>query len=140
MDYILQTQGLTKVYGKVKALDNLNMNVPQGSIYGFVGRNGSGKTTLMRVVAGLIFQSSGEYSLYFDKYGCRIRFFNAYLNGGNVRIFRNLKADSGCSQAQFLYRAAYAHFCGQLVQLFFSCTRIGYCHYYSCQLDWLCCV
>lgn len=64
MNTILQTRGLTKTYGTVKALDSVTMNVPKGSIYGFVGKNGSGKTTLMRIVAGLVFPSGGEFGLY----------------------------------------------------------------------------
>lgn len=64
MNTILKTRGLTKTYGTLKALDNVTMNVPKGSIYGFVGKNGSGKTTLMRIVAGLVFPSGGEFGLY----------------------------------------------------------------------------
>jgi len=64
MNTILQTWGLTKTYGTVKVLDSVTMTVPKGSIYGFVGKNGSGKTTLMRIVAGLVFPSGGEFGLY----------------------------------------------------------------------------
>ncbi|MDR1616787.1 MAG: ATP-binding cassette domain-containing protein [Syntrophomonadaceae bacterium] len=64
MDTILQTRRLTKTYGAVNALDSVTMAVPKGSIYGFVGKNGSGKTTLMRIVAGLVFPSGGEFALY----------------------------------------------------------------------------
>ena len=64
MEYVLTTQGLSKHYKNFKALDNLTMHVPKGSIYGFVGRNGAGKTTLIRVICGLQAPTSGEYSLY----------------------------------------------------------------------------
>ena len=64
MEYVLTTQGLSKHYGRFKALDNLSMHVPKGSIYGFVGKNGAGKTTLIRVVCGLQAPTSGEYTLY----------------------------------------------------------------------------
>ena len=64
MEYVLQTKHLSKKYGKFKALDDLNMSVPKGSIYGFVGKNGAGKTTLIRVICGLQHPSSGSYSLY----------------------------------------------------------------------------
>lgn len=64
MNTILQTRRLTKTYGTVNALDSVTMTVPKGSIYGFVGKNGSGKTTLMRIVAGLVFPSAGEFGLY----------------------------------------------------------------------------
>jgi len=64
LEYALQTHGLTKRYGRFTALDKLNMHVPKGSIYGFVGRNGAGKTTLIRLICGLQVQTSGDYSLY----------------------------------------------------------------------------
>lgn len=53
MDYILQTCQLTKTYKRFQALTGLTMNVPKGSIYGFVGKNGAGKTTLIRLICGL---------------------------------------------------------------------------------------
>lgn len=64
MEYVLKTTGLSKSYKHFKALDHLSMNVPKGSIYGFVGRNGAGKTTLIRIICGLQRQSQGEYYLY----------------------------------------------------------------------------
>ena len=64
MEYVLTTQGLSKHYRSFKALDNLTMNVPKGSIYGFVGRNGAGMTTLIRVICGLQAPTSGTYALY----------------------------------------------------------------------------
>lgn len=64
MDYVLQTQGLTKRYRRGKALDGLTMAVPKGAIYGLVGKNGAGKTTLIRLICGLQEPSSGSYSLY----------------------------------------------------------------------------
>ena len=64
MEYVLVTQGLSKHYKDFKALDNLTMRVPKGSIYGFVGRNGAGKTTLIRLICGLQTPTAGEYSLY----------------------------------------------------------------------------
>lgn len=64
MEYILQTQKLCKQYGKFKALNDLTLNVPKGSIYGMVGRNGAGKTTLIRIITGLNNPSSGEFTLF----------------------------------------------------------------------------
>ncbi len=62
--YVLQTKELCKNYKKFKALDHLTMNVPRGSIYGFVGKNGAGKTTLIRLICGMQFPSSGSFELY----------------------------------------------------------------------------
>lgn len=64
MDYILRTNDLCKSYRGFKALNGLSMNVPKGSIYGFVGKNGAGKTTLIRLICGLQNPTSGDYSLY----------------------------------------------------------------------------
>lgn len=68
MEYVLETNALCKSYGNFKALNNLTMRIPKGSIYGFVGKNGAGKTTLIRLICGLQKPNSGEYLLYGKKY------------------------------------------------------------------------
>lgn len=64
MEYVLRTSGLSKKYKNFSALNDVHMNVPKGSIYGFVGKNGAGKTTLIRVISGLQVPTSGSYSIY----------------------------------------------------------------------------
>lgn len=64
MDYVLRTNRLTKAYKDFQALKGLTMNVPRGSIYGFVGKNGAGKTTLIRLICGLQAPTSGDFTLY----------------------------------------------------------------------------
>lgn len=64
MEYVLQTNQLSKNYGHFHALEQLSMKVPKGAIYGLVGKNGAGKTTLIRIICGLQKPTSGEYSLY----------------------------------------------------------------------------
>ena len=64
MDYVLQTNQLSKHYQQSKALDGLTMSVPKGAIYGLVGRNGAGKTTLIRLVCGLQAPTGGGFTLY----------------------------------------------------------------------------
>lgn len=64
MEYVLKTNALCKNYKHFKALNGLTMNIPKGSIYGFVGKNGAGKTTLIRLICGLQEPTSGEYFLY----------------------------------------------------------------------------
>lgn len=64
MEYALRTENLQKKYRHFRALSGVNMNVPKGAIYGFVGRNGAGKTTLIRLICGLQDPSDGEYTLY----------------------------------------------------------------------------
>lgn len=64
MDYVLKAEALTKIYGHHKALDNFSMHIPQGAIYGLVGKNGAGKTTLLRLICGLQGATSGDYALF----------------------------------------------------------------------------
>ncbi|HKM33456.1 MAG TPA: ATP-binding cassette domain-containing protein [Lachnospiraceae bacterium] len=67
MEYVLTTAHLCKRYGKYTALNGLTMHVPQGSIYGLIGKNGAGKTTLIRLICGLQNPTEGEYTLYEKK-------------------------------------------------------------------------
>ena len=53
MDLAVCTKDLSKTFGKHQVLNNINIRVPTGSCYGFVGANGAGKTTTMRIPAGL---------------------------------------------------------------------------------------
>ena len=64
MEYVLETNALSKRYGRSEVLSQLSMHVPKGSIYGFVGKNGAGKTTLIRLICGLQNPTAGEYILY----------------------------------------------------------------------------
>ena len=64
MDYVLQTNNLTKQYRDFKAVDNLQMQIKKGAIYGLVGRNGAGKTTILHTITGLKKATSG--SVVFD--------------------------------------------------------------------------
>ena len=68
---IVETFNLSKKYGKYQALNNINMHIEKGDIYGFVGKNGAGKTTLIRILCGLQNPTSGEYSLYYAPYDSR---------------------------------------------------------------------
>ena len=62
-DMILETRNLTKKYKNVCALDNVSISLKKNHIYGFIGENGAGKSTFMKIVSGLIFPTSGDYSL-----------------------------------------------------------------------------
>lgn len=64
MEYVLETNGLCKRYRDFTALNGLDMHIPKGSIYGFVGRNGAGKTTLIRLICGLQQPTGGGFTLY----------------------------------------------------------------------------
>lgn len=62
--YVLRTEGLTKIYAGRRAVDSVSMHVRKGDIYGFIGKNGAGKTTFMRMVAGLARPDAGEMELF----------------------------------------------------------------------------
>lgn len=64
MDYVLQTEALTKKYGHARVVNEVSMHVEKGSIYGFIGKNGAGKTTFMRMAAGLASPTSGSMMLF----------------------------------------------------------------------------
>ena len=64
MEYILETQNLTKIYGQKEAAKDVNLHIREGQIYGLIGRNGAGKTTIMRMISGLARPTRGSYSLF----------------------------------------------------------------------------
>lgn len=60
MDTIIETRNLTKYYGKIRGIEDLNLQVKEGEIFGFLGPNGAGKTTTIRLLLRLINPTSGE--------------------------------------------------------------------------------
>lgn len=89
-EIVLETQGLTKYYGGILAVDHLDLKVPRGCICGFVGRNGAGKTTAIKLMLGLLRPTAGASKLL----GCdstaltpEIRQRIGYVTEGH-RLFR----------------------------------------------------
>lgn len=79
MNPVIRTENLSKHYGKLKAVEQVSINVRKGEIYGFLGLNGAGKTTTIRMLLGLIRPTRG----------------NSYLNGekvnpGNTDMWKNV--------------------------------------------------
>lgn len=64
MELLVQTNNLTKCYGQHKAVNNVNLSVKKGEIYGLIGRNGAGKTTVLRLISGLANPTEGEVCLF----------------------------------------------------------------------------
>lgn len=75
MDNILKTYNLSKKFKNFYAVDNLNMTIEKGDIYGFLGENGAGKTTTIRMIMGLIKSTSGEIELFSRKYPVKIKIY-----------------------------------------------------------------
>ena len=63
MSAALQFHGVVKCYGRLRALDGLDLTVPRGSIFGLVGSNGAGKTTAMAIALGLLRPGAGRIDL-----------------------------------------------------------------------------
>ena len=99
---VLQINNLSKNYGKLKALDGLNLTIEAGNIYGLLGPNGSGKTTTLGIILGILSQNSGEYEWFDGQYGEKARMrigsiletpnFYPYLNAvQNLQIVNLIK-------------------------------------------------
>lgn len=64
METVLQIDGVSKAYGKVKALQQVSLTIPKGSVFGILGPNGSGKTTMMSIVLDVLGADNGTYSWF----------------------------------------------------------------------------
>src|SRR6478752_5656236 len=64
MNTVIETRGLEKRFGRVRALDGLDLSVEAGEVHGFLGPNGAGKSTTIRVLLGLIRASGGHATLF----------------------------------------------------------------------------
>ncbi len=62
-EIMVRCQGLTKIYSEITALDALDLEIPTGHIFGYIGHNGAGKTTTIRILAGLLTSSSGKATI-----------------------------------------------------------------------------
>ena len=95
--YAIEIKDLKKSFKGMYALDGLNMNVPVGSIYGFIGENGSGKSTTEKLICGLLVKDSGNIKLFGRDYndpGVRVRIGALIENAGcfpGSSIYDNLK-------------------------------------------------
>ena len=73
MTTIVQTRGLCKQYGKVLRVNHLDLQVPEGSIYGFLGPNGAGKSTTLKMILGLVHPTAGAISVFGNEVNGRNR-------------------------------------------------------------------
>ena len=62
-DLAIRAQGLSRHFGDLVAVNKLDLEIPRGEIYGFLGPNGSGKTTAIRMLCGLLTPTEGEVSV-----------------------------------------------------------------------------
>lgn len=101
---ILKIESLSKRYGKIKAVDQLSLQVEAGMIYGILGPNGSGKTTTLGIILDIIRATSGSFSWFEGRYGVQYRRqigalletpnFYPYLNAiDNLKIVAHIKRE-----------------------------------------------
>jgi len=79
---VIETEGLTKYYGKVRGIEEVTFNVDEGEIFGFIGPNGAGKTTTIRTLLGLLFPTRGRARIFgkdITRHGPEIRQHIGYL-------------------------------------------------------------
>jgi ABC-2 type transport system ATP-binding protein len=99
---VLEIKGLSKSYGKIKALDQLNLTLESGNIYGLLGPNGSGKTTTLGILLNVLKADTGSFTWFEGKYGSEERKhigailekpnFYSYLNAmSNLKIVQQIK-------------------------------------------------
>jgi ABC-2 type transport system ATP-binding protein len=77
--YVLEVKELTKSFGKIKAVDHVSFTVPEGSVFGIIGRNGAGKTTTIRMMMNIYIPDSGEVILRGTKIGQEFKDKAGYL-------------------------------------------------------------
>lgn len=68
MEYIIRTKNHTKQYGPATVVNNINLHVTKGKIYGLLGRNGAGKTSAMKMMLQLISSPDGGIQLFGTNY------------------------------------------------------------------------
>lgn len=105
MKNIVEVRNLSKKYFKKSALDGLNMTIEKGKVVGILGPNGSGKTTLIKILTGLLRQTSGEVLIDGMKVGVSTKSIVSYLPDRNF-LYKWMKIEDASS----LYKDFYADF------------------------------
>jgi len=100
---MLEIKTLSKYFGGVKAVDNLDLQVERGEIVGLIGPNGSGKSTLVNLVCGVLKPASGE--VIFEGHSMAGQVPSARLRHGIARTFQNIRLFGGLTVWQNLWVA-----------------------------------
>ena len=116
METVLSLNGVSKYYGGVPALFNINLQLPKGKIIGLLGPNGSGKTTLLKLCAGLLTANSGSIAICGQPVGFDTKALVSYLpdrtylrNNQTIReqllFFRDFYEDFDLNRAEEMLKA-----------------------------------
>lgn len=114
MEYMIETKNLTKQYGTATVVDKINLTVPEGKIYGLLGRNGAGKTTAMKMMLQLVYPTDGTIRLFgkgykenvqtlYRKIGSIIEtpgFYNNLTGTENLQILARLRGQLNKNSVQ----------------------------------------
>ena len=100
---MLEIKALSKHFGGVKAVDNLDLQVKRGEIVGLIGPNGSGKSTLVNLVCGVLKPTSGE--VMFENHSLAGQVPSTRLKNGIARTFQNIRLFGGLTVWQNLWVA-----------------------------------
>ncbi|WP_346207082.1 ABC transporter ATP-binding protein [Caldifermentibacillus hisashii] len=105
MSNIVEINNLTKKYANKTALDNVNLNIERGKVVGILGPNGSGKTTLIKILTGLLRQTSGEVLIDGNKVGVKTKSAVSYLPDRNF-LYKWMRIED----ASHMYKDFYTDF------------------------------
>ena len=98
---VLEFEGVTKTYGKKKALDNLTFSLGENKITGLIGRNGAGKTTMLKIAAGFMRESSGEVKVFGEH-----PFNNLTVSANMIMIDNDMNLPAALNLGELLETAA----------------------------------
>ena len=118
MSNVLEISGLTKNYKRVRAVNNLNLTIKKGEVFGFLGPNGSGKTTTLGMILGVTIPSSGTFSWFGEGDGNHLRlkigsilekpnFYPSLSGYKNLQISCKIKGVDESRIAQVLDQVSY---------------------------------
>lgn len=98
---VIECKGLTRVYGGMKALNNLSCVIEENKITGVIGRNGAGKTTLLKIIAGWIKESAGEIKVFSEH-----PFNNLRVSANSIFIHDGMALPQGLNLSEILDQGA----------------------------------
>jgi ABC-2 type transport system ATP-binding protein len=115
--YAIETEGLTKYYGKARGIIDLNLKINEGEIFGFIGPNGSGKTTTIRLFLSLLFPTSGSGKIFNHDIatdGPRIKQIIGYIPT-DVHYYENMTVKELIGYSARFYKISLDHHFDKLV-------------------------